>query len=71
MSRVQGIANGLQKKSTTAGVHQLDVAVCVPSPQERKGYILNQCVTIAVIFFLAGRDPGQPALSTNTVPSLS
>ena len=71
MSRVLGMANGLQKKFTTAGVHRLDVAVCVPSPQERKGYILNQSVTIAVIFFLADRDPGQPALSTIAVPSLS
>lgn len=54
-------------------IDRLDVAV-VYLPRSwtgRKGYILNQSAAIAVIFLLVGRDTGQPAFSTNTVPALS
>ena len=50
-------------------VHWLDVAVLCTFPIGRKGYILHQCVTIAVIFLLAGRDTGQPAFSATPVPA--
>lgn len=63
------MANGLQKSPTAAGMAQLDVAVLGTFPTGRKGYILNQCPTLAVFFLLAGRDPGHPAFSANTAPA--
>jgi hypothetical protein len=61
MSRGLGIANGLQKKSTTAGVRRLDVvSLCnFPVVSGRKAYILNQGTVAGVTFLFRGRYSGQ------------
>ena len=62
MSRELDIANGLQKKSTTAGAHRLGVVfLCTSSPlvSRRKAYVLNQGIVAGVTFLFRGRYSGQ------------
>jgi len=64
-----GIVTASKRESTTAVFIGWTSRFLCTFPTGRKGYILHQCVTIAVIFLLAGRDTGQPAFSANPVPA--
>jgi hypothetical protein len=61
MSRGLDIANRLQKKFTTAGVHRLDVVfLCTFSPvRGRKVYMLNQPGLSVSSFFFAVAIPAK------------
>jgi hypothetical protein len=70
MSRGLDIANGLQKKSTTAGVHRLDVVFCnSPLVSGRKAYILHQGIVVLSLFLFRGRYSGHGLSEDSLVPT--
>lgn len=74
MSRELDIANGLQKKSTTAGAHRLGVVfLCTSSPlvSRRKAYVLNQGIVAGVTFLFRGRYSGQGVSTDCQTPLFS